>query len=39
MKIKKMPNKETLEEFLEGFSKNPKVIFNNKKGEFEWVEN
>ena len=35
IKIKKMPDKKTLEKFLEGmFQEKQEVIFNVKKGEF-----
>lgn len=33
--IKKMPDRETLEEFMEGLHRSPTVIFNKDKGEFE----
>jgi len=38
--IKKMPDKETLEEFLNhgGELGRVKVVFNRETGEFEWVE-
>jgi len=35
IKIKKMPTKKMLEEFLRGLFSNSKVIFNIKKGKFE----
>lgn len=35
--LKKMPDRETLEEFLNGFSGSPKVVFNIEKGELEWT--
>lgn len=37
IELKKMPDKETLEEFLNGMHQSPKVIFNIEKGELEWV--
>lgn len=36
-RISSMPDQETLEEFLEGFSGLPTVIFNKITGEFEWL--
>ena len=33
--IKIMPTKELLEEFIDGFSQSPTVIFNRETGEFE----
>jgi hypothetical protein len=35
--IKKMPDKETLEAYLEGSHGSVKVVFNLLKGVFEWV--
>jgi hypothetical protein len=35
--IKEMPTKETLEEFLNGFDGDVKVVFNREKGVFERV--
>lgn len=32
--IKKMPTKETLQKFLQGFHGEPTVIFDSEKGEF-----
>jgi len=34
-KIKKMPSKKMLEEFLDGLNKVPTVIFDTDKGRFE----
>jgi hypothetical protein len=36
--IKKMPDKETLEEFVNGMHQSPTVIFNLEKGIFEWLK-
>lgn len=36
MKIKKMPNKKTLEDFLNGTHGNPKVYFDKIKGVFRY---
>ena len=36
-KIKQMPDRETLEAFVEGFDGSPKVIFNIELGLFEWI--
>lgn len=35
--IKKMPDRQTLEDFLKGFHQPPTVIFNSETGEFERV--
>lgn len=35
--IKKMPDKETLEAYLEGACGPTRVSFNIEKGEFEWL--
>ena len=35
--IQKMPDKETLEEFLSGLHQPPTIVFNREKGEFERV--
>jgi len=35
--IKVMPDKETLEAFMEGMHGDVKVVFNSKTGEFEWL--
>lgn len=32
-----MPDRQTLEEYLEGSSKTPNVIFDHEKGEFVWT--
>ena len=37
MTINKMPNKKTLEAYLDGLNGYPKVIFDSSKGEFEWT--
>ena len=37
IKLNIMPDKETLEEFLNGMHQVPKVIFNIEKGELEWL--
>jgi len=34
--INKMPDKETLEEFVQGLHGTSEVVFNIEKGEFEW---
>lgn len=36
--IKKMPNKETLEAFINGLHGGVRVSFNVEKGVFEWVD-
>lgn len=39
MKIKKMPTKKLLEEFLQSMNGSPSVIFDYEKGEFIRVRN
>lgn len=38
IELKKMPDKETLEEFLNGMHSTPKVVFNIETGELEWID-
>lgn len=38
IKIKQMPDKHTLEAFLKGMYGDLKVVFNQKKGRFEWLQ-
>lgn len=36
--IKEMPDKQTLEKFMEGFNGQPvEVVFNRDEGKFEWL--
>ena len=37
--IKKMPDRETLEAFVEGHYESPKVIFDKDAGSFRWLKN
>lgn len=37
-KIKKMPDKKTLEAFIKGMSGDPQVYFDVNKGEFIWFK-
>jgi len=34
--INKMPDKKTLQEYINGLHRRSKVVFNLEKGEFEW---
>jgi len=36
-KITEMPDKETLQAFLDGFHGGVRVAFNIEKGKFEWI--